>query len=160
MDKGVPQSQWEGNDYRMQNAQTQRTSLTRMWKDSVYEFEKRRNVPVRYDRELVATTLKAMDRIQEIRQKRERAFWRNRYAFPPHLIPPLISSGCRGTSQRILERQLPTSSGISNSSNHADLLRRRWINERKPGRRSRSGRLGGRRWPCNNWVGTGRRRVG
>ena len=47
-------------------------------KDSVYEFEKRRNVPVRYDRELVATTLKAMERVQEIRQKREKAFWKNR----------------------------------------------------------------------------------
>lgn len=47
--------------------------------DSTYEFEKRRNVPVRYDRELVATTLKAMERVSEIRQKRERAFWKNRY---------------------------------------------------------------------------------
>ncbi len=47
----------------------------------MYEFEKRRNVPVRYDRELVVTTLKAMERVQEIRQKRERAFWKNRYVF-------------------------------------------------------------------------------
>ncbi|ORY31239.1 putative ribosome biogenesis protein [Naematelia encephala] len=46
--------------------------------DSTFEFEKRRNVPVRYDRELVKTTLKAMDRIQEIRAKREKAFWKNR----------------------------------------------------------------------------------
>ncbi|EJT48202.1 ribosomal large subunit biogenesis-related protein [Trichosporon asahii var. asahii CBS 2479] len=46
--------------------------------DSTYEFEKRRNVPVRYDRELVATTLEAMKRVQEIRTKRERAFWKNR----------------------------------------------------------------------------------
>jgi large subunit ribosomal protein L24e len=35
-------------------------------------------VPVRYDRELVATTIKAMDRIAEIRAKREKAFWKNR----------------------------------------------------------------------------------
>ncbi|KAL7422925.1 ATPase-activating ribosome biosynthesis protein [Cryptotrichosporon argae] len=48
--------------------------------DSTYEFEKRRNVPVRYDRELVATTLSAMKRVQEIRVKRERAFWKNRMA--------------------------------------------------------------------------------
>ncbi|GMK55995.1 hypothetical protein CspeluHIS016_0210510 [Cutaneotrichosporon spelunceum] len=46
--------------------------------DSTYEFEKRRNVPVRYDRELVATTLAAMKRVQEIKGRRETAFWKNR----------------------------------------------------------------------------------
>jgi large subunit ribosomal protein L24e len=46
--------------------------------DSTFEFEKRRNVPVRYDRELVATTLKAMERVQEIKAKREKAFWKSR----------------------------------------------------------------------------------
>ncbi|KAK8850585.1 hypothetical protein IAR55_004504 [Kwoniella newhampshirensis] len=46
--------------------------------DTTFEFEKRRNVPVRYDRELVATTLKAMERVAEIRAKREKAFWKNR----------------------------------------------------------------------------------
>ncbi|TEB36379.1 hypothetical protein FA13DRAFT_1623904 [Coprinellus micaceus] len=48
--------------------------------DSTIDFEKRRNVPVRYDRELVQTTIKAMRRIQEIRTKRERAFFKNRMA--------------------------------------------------------------------------------
>ncbi|KAI8089717.1 ribosomal protein L24e-domain-containing protein [Halteromyces radiatus] len=48
--------------------------------DSTFEFEKRRNVPVRYDRNLMATTLKAMKRVQEIRSKRERAFFKNRMA--------------------------------------------------------------------------------
>lgn len=46
--------------------------------DSTLTFAQRRNVPVRYNRELVETTLKAMDRIEEIRQKRERAFYKNR----------------------------------------------------------------------------------
>lgn len=46
--------------------------------DSTLTFASRRNVPVRYNRELVATTLKAMSRIEEIRQKRERAFYKNR----------------------------------------------------------------------------------
>lgn len=46
--------------------------------DSTLTFAARRNVPVRYNRELVATTLKAMSRIEEIRQKRERAFYKNR----------------------------------------------------------------------------------
>ncbi|TRM56248.1 ribosomal protein L24e-domain-containing protein [Schizophyllum amplum] len=48
--------------------------------DSTIEFEKRRNVPVRYDRELVQTTIKAMRRVGEIKQKREHAFWKNRMA--------------------------------------------------------------------------------
>ncbi|KAI9498635.1 ribosomal protein L24e-domain-containing protein [Zychaea mexicana] len=46
--------------------------------DSTFEFEKRRNVPVRYDRNLMATTVKAMKRVQEIRAKRERVFYKNR----------------------------------------------------------------------------------
>jgi large subunit ribosomal protein L24e len=48
--------------------------------DSTFEFEKRRNVPVRYDRNLMATTVKAMKRVKEIRAKRERAFYKNRMA--------------------------------------------------------------------------------
>lgn len=46
--------------------------------DSTMEFEKRRNVPVRYNRELMGTTLKAMKRISEIKAKRERVFARKR----------------------------------------------------------------------------------
>lgn len=46
--------------------------------DSTLTFASRRNVPVRYNRDLVATTLKAMSRVEEIRQKRERAFYKNR----------------------------------------------------------------------------------
>jgi large subunit ribosomal protein L24e len=46
--------------------------------DSTLTFAKRRNVPVRYNRDLVQTTLKAMSRIEEIRQRRERAFYKNR----------------------------------------------------------------------------------
>jgi large subunit ribosomal protein L24e len=42
------------------------------------QFAKRRNVPVKYDRNLVAATLKAMERVEEIRAKRERAFTRKR----------------------------------------------------------------------------------
>lgn len=46
--------------------------------DSTLTFAARRNVPVRYNRDLVATTLKGMSRIEEIRQRRERAFYKNR----------------------------------------------------------------------------------
>jgi len=48
--------------------------------DSTIEFEKKRNVPVRYDRELVQTTLKAMKRVGEIKSRREHAFWKSRMA--------------------------------------------------------------------------------
>ncbi|KAG2144871.1 ribosomal protein L24e-domain-containing protein [Suillus cothurnatus] len=46
--------------------------------DSTIDFEKRRNVPVRYDRELIHTTINAMKRIGEIKQRREHAFWKQR----------------------------------------------------------------------------------
>ena len=46
--------------------------------DSTLAFAARRNVPVRYNRELVATTLKAMRRVSEIRTRREKAFYKNR----------------------------------------------------------------------------------
>ncbi|GJJ12274.1 hypothetical protein Clacol_006515 [Clathrus columnatus] len=48
--------------------------------DSTFEFEKRRNIPVRYDRELVQTTIKAMKRIAEIKKRREHMFWKHRMA--------------------------------------------------------------------------------
>ncbi|KAG6898365.1 hypothetical protein C0992_009040 [Termitomyces sp. T32_za158] len=48
--------------------------------DSTIEFEKRRNVPVRYDRDLMQATIKAMKRVGEIKSRRERAFFKNRMA--------------------------------------------------------------------------------
>ena len=46
--------------------------------DTTLQFAARRNVPVRYNRDHVATTLKAMQRVSEIRAKRERVFYKNR----------------------------------------------------------------------------------
>ncbi|KAI9759955.1 MAG: hypothetical protein M4579_001988 [Chaenotheca gracillima] len=46
--------------------------------DSTLTFAARRNVPVRYNRDLVATTLRAMERVSDIRKRRERAFYKNR----------------------------------------------------------------------------------
>lgn len=46
--------------------------------DSTLEFEKRRNVPVRYDREMMQQTVKAMKRVQEVKRKREHVFYRKR----------------------------------------------------------------------------------
>lgn len=57
-----------------------------MSKDSTFEFEKRRNVPVRYDRELVKTTVKAMKRIAEIKKRREHMFWKHRYVYVDGLL--------------------------------------------------------------------------
>ncbi|KAL8370343.1 hypothetical protein RB595_000631 [Gaeumannomyces hyphopodioides] len=48
--------------------------------DSTLQLAARRNVPVRYNRELVQKTLKAMERISEIRSRRERVFYKRRMA--------------------------------------------------------------------------------
>ncbi|KAF4991935.1 hypothetical protein FGRMN_7489 [Fusarium graminum] len=48
--------------------------------DSTLQFAARRNVPVRYNRELMGKTLKAMERVSEIRQRRERVFYKKRMA--------------------------------------------------------------------------------
>ena len=48
--------------------------------DSTLRFAARRNVPTRYDREHVATTVRAMERIAAIRARRERAFYKQRMA--------------------------------------------------------------------------------
>jgi len=48
--------------------------------DTTLTFAARRNVPVRYNRDLVASTLKAMQRVSEIRARRERLFYRTRMA--------------------------------------------------------------------------------
>ena len=46
--------------------------------DPSFEFEKRRNVPVKYDRQLWQTSIKAMKRIDEIRIKRQNQYILNR----------------------------------------------------------------------------------
>ncbi len=59
----------------------------------MFEFEKKRNLPVKYDRELWSQTgsclfmrlisVRAMKRITEIKLKREKQFIRNRFALMP-----------------------------------------------------------------------------
>ncbi|XP_051896402.1 probable ribosome biogenesis protein RLP24 [Pristis pectinata] len=46
--------------------------------DNSFEFEKRRNVPVKYQRELWSVSVKAMKRVEEIKQKRQARFIMNR----------------------------------------------------------------------------------
>jgi large subunit ribosomal protein L24e len=83
--------------------------------DSTLTFAARRNVPLRYNRDLVATTLKAMERVSEIRQKRERVFYKKRMegnkereraanrklvAENQHLLPKM-----RGSERLALEKE-------------------------------------------------------
>jgi len=46
--------------------------------DSTFDFEKRRNRPVKYDRDVMQQTLTAMKRVQEIRENREDRYYRLR----------------------------------------------------------------------------------
>lgn len=48
--------------------------------DTTLTFAARRNVPTRYSRELVAKTLNAMQRVEMVRRRRERVFYKNRMA--------------------------------------------------------------------------------
>ncbi|KAJ1476601.1 C15orf15 [Baffinella frigidus] len=53
--------------------------------DATFEFEKKRNRPVKYDREKMAVTLQAMKKVAEIRERRERAFIKKRILSKKHL---------------------------------------------------------------------------
>eukprot|EP00941_MAST-03F_sp_MAST-3F-sp1_P001259 g1259.t1 len=48
--------------------------------DSTFDFEKKRNRPVKYDRELMGTTLRAMKRVGQIQRAREERFFKARMA--------------------------------------------------------------------------------
>lgn len=46
--------------------------------DSTMDFEQRRNVPVKYNRELMSDTLKVMKRVEYIKQRRQEDLWNRR----------------------------------------------------------------------------------
>lgn len=46
--------------------------------DATFEMERKRNRPEKYDRELVQKTIKAMERVGEIREKRQARFYEKR----------------------------------------------------------------------------------
>ena len=46
--------------------------------DSSFDFERLRNRPVKYDRELMKTTVRAMERVQRVKERREERFWEKR----------------------------------------------------------------------------------
>ncbi|KAI0670367.1 ribosomal protein L24e-domain-containing protein [Trametes maxima] len=80
--------------------------------DSTIDFEKRRNVPVRYDRELIQTTVKAMKRIAEIKQKREHAFWKNRMAVAREKLKAHRKRKLEKTSVKLVQPINPESQKI------------------------------------------------
>jgi len=59
-----------------------KTNGKEMAVDTTFEFEKRRNRPVKYDRNVVGSSLRAMKRVAEIKSAREEAFYKARMA--PH----------------------------------------------------------------------------
>ncbi|KAH8664976.1 60S ribosomal protein L24 [Tricladium varicosporioides] len=46
--------------------------------DGTLAFAAKRNIPIRYDRDQIAITEKAMARFEEVKQKRQRVFYKNR----------------------------------------------------------------------------------
>ncbi|AYU76859.1 putative 60S ribosomal protein L24 [Leishmania mexicana MHOM/GT/2001/U1103] len=46
--------------------------------DSTMDFEQRRNIPVKYNRELLGDTLKVMKRVEKIKQRRQEDLWARR----------------------------------------------------------------------------------
>mgnify|MGYP002635305545 CR=1 FL=1 len=51
-----------------------------MTNDTVLEFEQRRNIPTRYNRDLMVDTIQAMKRIDEIKKARQQRFFDRRMA--------------------------------------------------------------------------------
>ena len=46
--------------------------------DATFDFEKRRNRPIKYDRDLVGSTVRAMKKVQEVQATRQARFYKNR----------------------------------------------------------------------------------
>lgn len=51
-----------------------------MTKDTVFEFERKRNEPLKYNRDLYVTTIQAMKKIEKVKYNREKLFWQKRLA--------------------------------------------------------------------------------
>jgi large subunit ribosomal protein L24e len=98
--------------------------------DSTLTFAARRNVPVRYNRDLVEKTLHTMKRVSEIRARRERVFTRERLTKHKarhlaedrrlveenqHLLPPserTIKSAIYDVAEEDIEGSMPLESAI------------------------------------------------
>ncbi|KAK4693651.1 large subunit ribosomal protein L24e, partial [Lecanoromycetidae sp. Uapishka_2] len=79
--KGITFFKMKRNPRKLKWTKAFRKSVGKeMTVDQSLQFAARRNVPVRYNRDLVSTTLKAMQRVSEIKAKRERVFYKSRMA--------------------------------------------------------------------------------
>ena len=82
--------------------------------DSVFQFERRRNRPERYDRNVTQSTLRAMKKVEEVRVRRAERFYENRMKGKEderrrankreleqqvHLVPP-ASSNTKGRNAK------------------------------------------------------------
>lgn len=105
--------------------------------DTTLQFAARRNVPVRYNRDLMQKTLHAMERVSEIRNRRERAFYRKRMAGKraqelqsarklvaehKHLLPRL-----RGSEKRALAEQGATAEEVAAADREKALAPRKKV---------------------------------
>ena len=52
--------------------------------DTTFQFERRRNRPVKYDRDLIQTTTRVIKKVDDIKAKRSRQFYENRYRINSH----------------------------------------------------------------------------
>ncbi len=55
-----------------------RSAGKEMTTDSTFNFERRRNRPVKYDRNVMHMVLRSMKRVQDIKERREREFYKKR----------------------------------------------------------------------------------
>jgi hypothetical protein len=78
MDQGVQKERWEGNDSGALFSLLHLDIILIFSQDSTFEFEKRRNRPIKYHRELMGTTLRAMKKVSEIKHKRQDLFFKMR----------------------------------------------------------------------------------
>ena len=70
--------------------------------DTTFDFERLRHRPVKYDRELMKKTVRAMDRVQEIKSAREKRFWDKR--MEPNKKMQEQQKVTKKASQRIAEK--------------------------------------------------------
>ena len=86
MDQGVPSRGWQGDDCgafflsQKEPKPWRRSRPATCAQDSTFDFERMRNRPVKYDRELMKKTVRAMERVQAIKERREERFWAKRMA--------------------------------------------------------------------------------
>lgn len=78
MDQGIQKSPQQRYDCGMFEFLCENSYLVKL-QDPTVEIEQRRNRPMRYNRDKMETTIKAMKRISELREKRERQFFQNRF---------------------------------------------------------------------------------